>query len=388
VIKGQSSITQSSSILRNALVVFQFGITVALLIGTLVVNDQLSFIQNKRLGFDKDHVILIENAGKLGDHSDAFKNSLRDFASIKAVGGTTAVPGSLHGADPITPEGFEREDFVLGAPVWIDHDYVTAMGIEMAEGRNFSKDYPSDTAAVLLNEATIAKIGWDESVGKTVYQFGGPGGEQIAKEVVGVIRNYHFESMREEIGPMYLNLGSFAMPTLVVRTDGSNVAETLAFIESEWKSVVPNQPLNYSFLDEEFEALFSSDQRLGRVFSSFALFAILIAGLGLFGLGMFVTEQRTKEIGLRKAMGASVTQIVLMLSRDFTRLVLAAIVLAVPVAWYVMNEWLAGFVYRTDMEISSFAAAAGMALVIAWLTVSYQSIKAAISDPVKALHHD
>ena len=380
--------SQSSSLLRNSLVVFQFGISVALLIGTLVVNDQLSFIQNKRLGFDKEHVILIENAGKLRTQSDDFKNTLRNYASIKSVGGTTATPGSIHGSDPLTPEGFERDDFILTAPVWVDYDYIEAMGIELALGRSFSRDYPSDSAAIILNEAALSKTGWDDPLGRLVYEFGGTDGEQVSKEVVGIIRDYHFKSMREEIGSLSLKLGTWSMPTLVVRTDGQNIAETLKFIEREWDAAVPNQPLNFSFLDENFDSLFSSDQRLGRVFSSFALFAILIAGLGLFGLGMFVTEQRTKEIGLRKAMGASASQIVVMLSRDFTRLVMIAIILAVPLAWYGMNEWLAGFVYRTDLQVGSFVLAAAMALGIAWLTVSYQSIKAALSDPIKALRHD
>lgn len=388
VIKGRSSVTQSSVMLRNALVVFQFSISVVLLIGTFVVNDQLSFIQNKRLGFEKEHVILIRNAGRLEDQSDSFKNTLRDFTGITSVGGTTAIPGSIHGSDPITPEGFEREDFILAAPVWVDHDFVEAMGIELVEGRNFSRDYASDSSAILLNQAAIAKIGWDESLGRTVYEFGDfANGEQIAREIVGVINDYHFQTMREEIGPMTLHLGTFAMPTLVIRTNGQNLTETLEFIAREWDAAVPNQPLNYSFLDDSFEALYSSDQRLGHVFSSFAFFAILIAGLGLFGLGMFVTEQRTKEIGLRKAMGASVSQIVLMLSLDFTKLVLLSIVLAVPLAWYGMNQWLDGFVYRTNLQASSFLMASTMALGIAWLTVSYQSVKAAMLDPVDALHH-
>lgn len=388
VIKGRSSMTQSSPRLRNALVVFQFGISVALLIGTFVVNDQLSFIQNKRLGFIKENVILIENAGKLRDQSDAFKNSLRELTSIIAVGGTTAIPGSLHGADPLIPEGFEREDFILTSPVMVDYDYIEAMGIELAMGRAFSRDFPSDSAAIILNEAALAKIGWDDPLGKLVYEFGGTDGQQISKEVVGIVRDYHFKSMREEIGSLSLKLGTRPMPTLVVRTDGKNTAETLRFIEQEWDAIVPDQPLNYSFLDEKFDLLYSSDQRLGRVFSSFALFAIVIAGLGLFGLGMFVTEQRTKEIGLRKAMGASVSQIVIMLSRDFTRLVLLAIVLAVPLAWYGMNEWLDGFVYRTELQFGSFLLAAAIALAIALLTVTVQSIKAAMSDPIKALNHN
>ncbi len=206
--------------------------------------------------------------------------------------------------------------------------------------------------------------------------------------IIGVIKDYHYASLRSEIGPVALFLRTGPLPNIVVRTTGENLSSALAYVEETWQEFVPEQPLQYTFLDDNFFELFESDRRLGSLFSSFSIFAIFIAGLGLFGLGLFVTEQRTKEIGVRKAMGASVSQILVLLSRDFTRLVLISIVLAVPLAYFGMDKWMQGFAYRTNIHVTSFLLAGVLAMLIAWLTVSYQTIKAANSDPVDALHYE
>jgi len=389
VIKSQSSSGKSKTLLRNILVVFQFGISIALLVGTFVVGDQLEFIQKRRLGFDKEHTIVIERATQLQTQAEAFKDQIRSFAGVVAVGSGSSLPGEIHGGTAYQPEGNTAEDIVLMAPIFIDYDFIDAMGIELADGRNFSRDFPSDSSAFIVNEAGLEAMEWDEGVGKQLGSFfGQQGSERNWGPIVGVIKDYHYASLRQKIGPVAFTLVQRQMPYIVVRIEGDNPSRVVDYIQTQWTDFVPDQPLQYSFLDDNFDALFAADRRLGRLFSSFAVFAVFIAGLGLFGLGLYVTEQRTKEIGVRKVMGASVPQIVVLLSQDFTKLVLIAIVLATPAAYFGMNRWLEEFVYRTDIQFLSFIFAGVMAIVIAWLTVSYQSIKAAVSDPVDALRYE
>ncbi len=387
VIKSQSASGRSKSLLRNTLVVFQFTISVALLIATFIVRDQLNFIQSKNLGFDKEYAIVVERAGQLGDQSDSFKDQLRSFSGVLAVGGSGSLPGGLHGGTLFRPEGFANEDMVLMAPIVVDYDFVEAMGIEMAEGRDFSRDFPSDTAAFVINNAGLSEIGWDSAEGKLLGVFGQNNAISDGT-IIGVINDYHYASMRNEIGAVALILQRGPLPFLIVRTTGANLSQTLDYVEESWGEFLPDQPFQYTFLDDNFFKLFDADRKLGSLFSSFSLFAIFIAGLGLFGLGLYVTEQRTKEIGIRKAMGAGVSQILVLLSRDFTKLVLISVAIAIPAAYYGMNKWLEGFVYRTDIQITSFIFAGLLALAIAWLTVSYQTIKAATSDPVDALRYE
>jgi putative ABC transport system permease protein len=356
---------------------------------TLIVRDQLAFIRTTRLGFDTEHAIVVERAGQLGDQINAFKDRLRSFSGVRAVGGASSLPGSIHGGTAFLPEGFDRNNMVLMAPIVVDHDFVEAMGIEMAEGRDFSRDFPSDTASFVINEAALREIGWESAAGRLLGTFSQQSTPEIQNgTILGVIKDYHYASLRSEIGAVALILNDGPLPFVIVRTTGENLPATLDFVRNAWTEFVPEQPFEYTFLDENFFALFEGDQRLGRLFSSFSVFAIFIAGLGLFGLGLFVTEQRTREIGIRKAMGASVSEILVLLSKDFTRLVLVAIVLAFPLAYFGMNRWMQGFVYRTDIHIASFVLAGILAIVIAWLTVSYQSLRAAHADPVKALRHD
>jgi len=387
VIKAQSASGSSKSLLRNTLVVFQFTISVSILVATFIVRDQLNFIQNKNLGFDKEYAIVVERAGQLGDQTDSFKDQLRSFSGVLAVGATSSLPGGLHGGTAFRPEGFATEEMILMAPIVVDHDFVEAMGIEMMEGRDFSKDFPSDTAAIVINEAGLKQIGWDSAESKLLGTFG-QNMEITDATIIGVIKDYHYASMRNEIGPVALFVREDPLPFMIVRTTGEHLAQTLDYVEKSWAEFKPEQPFQYTFLDDNFFKLFDADRNLGSLFSSFSLFAILIAGLGLFGLGLYVTEQRTKEIGIRKAMGASVSQILVLLSRDFTKLVLISIALAIPASYFGMNMWLDGFVYRADIQITSFIFSGLLALGIAWLTVSYQTIKAANSDPVEALHHE
>jgi putative ABC transport system permease protein len=389
VIKAQSATGRGKSLLRNTLVVFQFTISVGLLVGTLIVRDQLNYIQNKRLGFDKEYAIVVERAGQLGDQRNAFKDRLRSYSGVRSVGATSALPGTIHGSTGFRPEGFALEDMILMSPIGVDYDYIEAMGIEMAEGRDFSRDFPSDSAAYVINEAALREIGWDSAVGKTMGTFSGQSVSDVVDgPIIGVVKDYHYASLRNKIGAVALLLRDVPLPYIIVRTTGENLNSTLDYVQTAWDEFVPEQPFEYTFLDDNFFKLFDGDRRLGRLFSSFSIFAIFIAGLGLFGLGLFVTEQRTREIGIRKAMGASVSQILVLLSRDFTQLVLISMLLAFPLAYFGMEKWMQGFVYRTGIHVMTFVLAGVLAICIAWLTVAYQSIKAATSDPVEALHYE
>ncbi len=387
VLKSEGPVSSSRSLFRNALVVFQFGISISLLISTFVVQKQLDFIQNTRLGFDRDHVIVLERAFILADQADAFKDALRDHANIRAVGASSSIPGGIHGGSGFMPEGFTNEEAIIMAPIWVDTDFVEAMGVELAEGRDFSPEFQGDSTAFMINEAALAKIGWDSAVGRIMRT---PEGDGIVAsgEIVGVLRNYHFNTLRQEIQPAAYRLATeFTPGNLLIRITGNDVDGTLAFIRETWNTFRPGQPVSLSFLNETYGELYQSDQRLAELFRGFSAFAIFIAALGLFGLGMFVTQQRTREIGIRKALGASDWQVVVLLTRDFTRHVIIAFVLAVPLAGYVMNNWLNGFVYRTGLGWEAFALSGLIAILVAWLTISYQSIKAATQNPVHALRY-
>ncbi len=387
VLKSERPVSSTRSFFRNALVVFQFGISIALLISTFVVQNQLDFVQNTRLGFDRDHVVVLERAFILGGQANAFKDELRSHTNIRAVGASNSIPGGIHGGSGYIPEGFSNEEAIIMAPVWVDSDFVEAMGIDLAEGRDFSPDFPGDSSAFMINEAALSKIGWDSAIGRIMRTPEGDG-EEASGEIIGVIRNYHFSSLRQEIQPAAYRLArGFTPGNLLIRVTGNDVEGTLAFIRETWNTFRPGQPVSLSFLNDTYGELYQSDQRLAELFRGFSAFAIFIAALGLFGLGMFVTQQRTREIGIRKALGASDWQVVVLLTRDFTRLVLVAFVLAVPLAAYAMNDWLNGFVYRTGLGWEAFVLSGLIAILVAWLTVSYQSIKAATQRPVRALRH-
>lgn len=389
VLKTETFAAGSRSMLRNALVVFQFSISISLLIGTFVVQDQLSFIQNKPLGFDREQIVVLSRTGNLADQYDAFKDQLLEYSGISAVGGSSSLPGTVHGGNGYVPEGGTIDQPIILSPVYVDNDFVEAMGIRMSAGRDFSEDFPSDSGAVYLNQAALSSIGWDDAIGRTIGEFSGadPDNPLANYEIIGIIEDYHFMSLRSEIGGAVYQMSPVTPQNSVIRIAGSDIQGTLDHIQATWSEFQPDTPISLNFMNDNFNNLAASDQRLGRLFTGFSFFAIMIASLGLFGLAFFVTEQRTKEIGIRKALGATVGEVVVMLSKDFTRLVLVSIAVSIPIGYFGMNSWLDGFAYRTDLNIWAFVVAGLLAISISWLTVSYQSIKAARSNPIKALRH-
>ncbi len=388
VLKGRLKSGVKSGSLRSVLVVFQFTVSIVLIIGTLVVINQLYYIQNKKLGFDKDRVLILHNAYLLDQRAQTFKNEMLKYPQIKnaAVSSYLPVPSSRNSA-AVAPEG--QWDNKTGTSVqhWtVDYDYLTTLGMKLAAGRNFSRSNPTDTAAVIINQAAVKQFGWEKSLGKRLDRFFGEGKTETFT-VIGVVEDFHFESLRNTIAPVLLYLG----PTgdlISFRINTDNIHGTIDLLRDKWEQFLPGQPFEYSFLDERFDQVYKTEQRLGKIFGTFALLAIFVGCLGLFGLAAFISEQRTKEIGIRKVLGASISNIIRLLSLEFVRLVGTATLIAWPAAYLIMNQWLREFAYKTSLSIWIFLAAGMSAVTIALLTVGYQSVKAALADPVKSVKYE
>ncbi|MES1222113.1 MAG: FtsX-like permease family protein, partial [Bacteroidota bacterium] len=387
VLKGKINAGFKKSRLRSSLVVFQFFISITLIIGTIIVYQQLGYIQNKRLGFNKDQVLIINSTGTL-TNPDAFKNEISKLSGVRmsSFAGYLPVEGSSRSDYTFSKEAVMDSKNGFNMQAWsVDYDYVNTLGMEIIKGRNFSPNYGTDSTGVIINETAAGILGYDNPVGKKVYtnDFNDPS-KSISYTIVGVARNFHFESLRQNIGPLCLKLGWNKWVT-AFKVSPENIQTLLKTIESKWKASNPAMPFSYQFLDDAFDHMYRSEQRVGKVAISFAILAILIACLGLFGLATFMAEQRIKEIGVRKVLGASVSTIVVMLSKDFAKLVLVSAILAFPVAWWAMHSWLQNFAYRINIGWWIFIVAGFLALLIAIITVSFQAIKAAIANPVKSL---
>ena len=382
VLKGKVRAGMRSKGIRSVLVVFQFALSIFLIIFTVVVYQQILFMQEKNLGIDKNNILILENADRLAKNKEAFRNALsQQTGVIKASYTNNTFPG-VNNTTIFKSVGSEQ-DHIMGA-YYADYDQQEVIKFEMKSGRYFSKEFPSDSLAIVINEAAAREFGFENPIGEEIlYNNGGP----IQKlKIIGVLKNFNFESFKEQVRPMSILLTQNA-DNLLIRYEG-NSAAFVKEIEKLWKQYATDQPFEYTFLDENFDRLFRAEQRMGKLFSIFSGLAILIACLGLFALAAFTSEQRTKEIGIRKSMGASVFSLSVLLSQEFTRLVVIAFVPAAGLAWYVSDTWLHGFAYRTEISPLVFILSGLAAIVIAWLTVSYQSIKAATANPVESLRYE
>jgi putative ABC transport system permease protein len=354
-----------------------------LIVGTFVIYKQMGFIMNKKIGFDKDQVILLQGANTLGDKVQTLKTELLRLPEVKNVSVSDYLPikGTKRNGNAFWKEGRSKIDKQVGAQFWrVDPDYLQTMGIKLIEGRNFSQQMVSDSQAVIINQTMVEKLGLTN-----------PTQERIMNwqnwQVIGVVEDFHFESMRDSIQPMVLALGN--SPSIVsVKVKTADMAAALQSVQKVWKQVAPYQPIRYTFLDDSFALMYEDVQRTGRVFTSFAILAIIVACLGLYGLSSFMVEQRSKEIGIRLVLGASVQHIFSLLTINFVKLVLISFAIAVPIAWYMMNKWLEDFVYRTEVSAGIFIFAGLTALLIALFTISYQAIRAALVNPVKNLRSE
>ncbi|HEX2630793.1 MAG TPA: FtsX-like permease family protein, partial [Chitinophagaceae bacterium] len=386
VLKGKLNVGSKKSVLRNSLVVFQFFASIFLMVGTLVVYRQLDFIRNRKIGFQKEQVLVLNATGSLRDKGDAFMNDVLALPGVKSStwSGYLPVSGSARNSTTFSKEAVMDAGNGFNMQVWtVDEKYIPTLGMELAKGRNFSRDMPTDSSGIILNEKGAALLGYDDPLGKKVYTNDG-NGATIEYTVLGVVKDFNFESMRKNIEPLSLTLGrSRWSAAFKVSTD--DLTNLIGKLESKWKAVNPEIPFSYRFLEDSFNEMYNAELRVGKVALSFAVLAIVIACLGLFGLATYLAEQRTKEVGVRKVLGASVGNIVTMLSKDFLQLVLIASVIAFPVAWWAMDRWLQDFAYRINIGWVVFLVAGLAALLIAVLTVSFQAIRAALANPVKSL---
>jgi len=390
VLKSSGSTRNNRSLFRNSLVVIQFAISVGLIICTILVTKQLNYVSHKNLGFDKENVIVIENARALGNNFEVFKNKVISNPHVSNVSISQRIPSVLFNSPVCTPEG----DDAIDIPVFtneIDYDYIDTYKMEIVKGRNFSMKFPSDSSAVLINESAVRRFGWLEDgvdpVGKYIQMIRPGLGTRSKLYVVGVVKDFNFESLKSDISANVMLLWSKGN-YISIRVKPGDFMGLISEFETTWKEMAPDIPFQYSFLDQRFEDLYQSEQKLSQIFTLFTSIAIFIACLGLLGLAAFTTEQRTKEIGIRKTMGASVTNVIAMLNIEFVKLVLIGLIVGSPIAWYFMDKWLERFIYKTEIGMWPFLLAGTLALLIAVLTVAFLSFKAAIINPVNSLRNE
>ena len=376
--------------LRSGLVVFQFMMSIVLIVGTIIIYRQITYIQTKNVGFDRNQLLTINDVYAIGKQAETFRQEVLRLPGVVSGSISGYLPTPSNRSDnSFFPEGQADANKGINMQNWgVDYNYLKTLGIQLVQGRNFSTAFGSDSTGIILNEAAVRVLGYEDPLGKRIWRYEDNAGKtRKTFTIIGVIKNFHFESLRRNIGALSLSLSANS-GSASFRLSGDNVPAVTKQIEAKWKQMAPGQPFSYQFMDDSFENMYRAEQRIGTIALTFAALAILIACLGLFGLAAFMAEQRTKEIGVRKVLGASITSIIGLLSKDFLRLVLIAIVIASPLAWYAMSQWLKDFAYRIDIEWWMFALAGLVAVGIALLTVSFQSVKAALMNPVKSLRSE
>ncbi|QMU26725.1 ABC transporter permease [Adhaeribacter radiodurans] len=388
VLKGRFATGKNSLSLRSGLVVFQFFISIALMIGTTVVYQQLRYIQNKELGYTKDQVLLIPDLYLLGKKAEVFQQQIQQDSRVKCVSMSGYLPAgpSYNNNFMVSPEDNPAQ-FMKALRYEVDERYIPTLGMQVIAGRNFSKEFATDSTGIILNETAAKALGWTNNpLGQKVTHSDNEG-KKVTYRVIGIVKDFHFKSLHEPISPLAMTLGNNS-GTLIVKVKTQDIAGLLATAKNNWNQLTAEEPLNYAFLDERFHQTYQAEQKIGQVLGIFAGLTIFVACLGLFGLATFTAEQRTKEIGIRKVLGASVTNIIGLLSKDFLKLVLLANLIAWPLAGWLMHRWLQDFAYRINLGWWVFALAGVMALVIALFTVSFQAIKAAVANPVNSLRNE
>jgi putative ABC transport system permease protein len=384
ILKGSLSAGNKGVLFRRALVFLQFTVSIGLIIGTFIVHGQIQYCLNRNLGFEKEQVVVMPlRSGSVMAQFESFRNELLQNSSVLNVAGSSTVPGRSIGSRGMFPEG---NQWYPRNSMFVDYEFIPTLGIEIAEGRNFSRDYPTDLDdAYIVNEAAVKSFGWDHPIGKKIIW----AGDQNKKGfVIGVVRDFHYASFHEEISPLVLHMSAGALSYLSIRLQGNDIFKTMSFLEDKWQGFYPGHPFDYIFLDDSFNSLYKSEEKMGSIFQIFTFLGLFISCLGLYGLSFFLLEQRTKEIGIRKVLGASLSRILIMVSKEFVRWVIVASILAWPLSYFAINRWLQNFAYRTSIDLWRFLLATILSLGIALLTVSYQSIKAAVSNPVDSLRYE
>jgi putative ABC transport system permease protein len=384
VLKGALSRGSKRSALRSILVVFQFTTSIVLIVGTIVIYRQMDYILNTKVGFDKDHVLLIQGTNSLKDQAETFKNEILTLPNIQSVSYTDYLPvqGTKRNGNAFWKEGKVKTEEAIGGQLWrVDHDYVKTMGMKVAEGRDFSKLIASDANAVIINQKMANELFQGDALGKKITNGNEP------KLIIGIVEDFHYETMKEEISPLCMVIG-YNSNTASVRFQTSDIAGLLNSVEKVWQKFSPHQPIRYAFMDDSFELMYDDVKRMGRILVSFSALAIIVACLGLFALSSFMVEQRGKEIGIRLVLGASIRNIFQLLTGNFVKLILVSFIIAAPIAWFIMNKWLQDYKYKTEITWELFLVAGGLAVVIALVTISYQAMRAALVSPVNSLRSD
>ncbi len=385
VLHGRLQSGSRNSRLRNLLVMVQFAISIFLVVGTLVVHRQTEFMRSKNLGFDKEHVVVIKTPEPLGERSRTFKDRLLAMPEVSSVSGSDTTPGRSFMNWGCRPEG--REESITLNMCICDEGFLETMGLEIAGGRFFSREFSTDSRAVVINEAAASLIGWDDPIGKTISY-----GRDETFTVVGVVKDYHYESLHQSVRPgalmMQPGIWGAQEDYISARIKPGNIPRSLGLIRDIWAEFSAGIPMEYSFLDTDYDALYHNEQRTGRIFLVFACLAIGIGCMGLLGLAAFSAEQKTREIGIRRVLGASVPGIMMLISRELSQWVLLANLAAWPVAYFAMKGWLQNFTFRIGLGWMIFVIAAAITLCIAWLSMSFQAYKAANTDPIRALKYE
>jgi putative ABC transport system permease protein len=392
-LKGNLGTGGKSSSFRRFLVVAQFAISIALIAGTLIIQNQLNFMRNQNLGFNKEQVVVIPLYDPSARQAyELIKTELMQNPSIISATASSSVPGKSFNTIAYRPEGIPDDEHLSMITFFVDYDFFKTLDIKLASGRIFSKEFSTDEdAAFILNESAVRQIGWSSPLQKEViWPRDLRRKDDIVKkgQVIGVVKDFNVTSLHQSIEPVIIQIRPGSFRSISVRISPENIRKTLAFIKEKWNKFSPAFPFEYSFLDDDFEKLYKADEKVGKIIGIFSSLAIFVACLGLFGLASFSTEQRTKEIGIRKVLGASVSGIVLLLSREFAKWILAANLIAWPVAYIAMNKWLQNFAYKTRLGIEFFFLSSLLAFAIAFIAVSYQSIKAAVADPIDSIRYE
>ncbi|MGN6637665.1 MAG: FtsX-like permease family protein, partial [Mucilaginibacter sp.] len=390
VLKGKLAAGFRNSVFRNVLVVGQFVISIGLIIGTLVIYNQLKYIENKNIGFDREHVMSVWDTWTLGDKAKAFKQEVKQLAGVQSVSLTGYLPTSNieNNSSVFKDPVMDQKRGILASTWFVDEDYIPTLGMKMATGRNFSTQMATDSTAIIINESAAKLLGFPDPLNQKLYV----PQDNMAKvmkpyHIVGVVKDFNFKSLRQNVTPLILFNGQ-DYGALNIRIKSADIKALIDQVKAKWTAFSPNHEFNFAFLDKEFDKLYRTEQRTGQIAIAFTSLAIIIACLGLFGLAAYAAEQRTKEIGIRKVLGANVSNIVGLLSKDFIALVFIAILVAVPIAWYFMHRWLQGFAYHQNVQWWIIAVAGLGAVLIAFVTISFQSIKAALTNPVKSLRSE
>jgi putative ABC transport system permease protein len=387
VLKGAFKNSKGGIQLRKALVVLQFTISIALMVGTGVVYQQMRFIYSADLGYSREQVVSISQSGNAVANSKTFRDELLRNPNVVMAGTSSSRIGQQLGRTNIVPEGANSETNIITSVMSADESFIPTMGMKMKAGRNFSVEF-HDTLSMIINEEMARLLKWDDPIGKKISLQSGPNPTDLtAYTVVGEVNDFHFATIRHKLEPMFMLYGE-NNPALSVKVKAENLQETLSFLEATWKKVNPGSTFDYAFLDEQFANLYRNEQAFSNMFTHFTALAIIIAALGLFALSAFTVEQRLKEIGIRKVLGASNASILVRFSSEFLVLVMISFALASVAAYLVMDKWLQDFQYSITLGAGVFLIAGFASLIIALLTVSFQALRASLSNPVNALRSE